>query len=136
MSTTEHTASADRDGHLVHHVVPVPVYLAVFVALLVLTGLTVAVAMWDLGAYNSLHTPLAMAIAAAKALLVVLYFMHVRHSERLTWIFIASAVLFLFFLISLTLSDYLTRDRDAAPSTWSAGISAPADRREAGRPSP
>jgi cytochrome c oxidase subunit 4 len=133
MSTTESPATRSG-GQLVDHVVPVPVYLAVFAALLVLTGLTVAVAMWDLGAYNALHTPLAMAIAAAKALLVVLYFMHVRHSERLTWIFIASAVLFLFFLISLTLSDYLTRDRDAAPSAWSARIVAPIEGHEAGDP--
>lgn len=131
MSTTKGPTTTGGDGHLVHHVVSVPVYMAVFAALLVLTGLTVAVAMWDLGAYNGLHTPLAMVIAAAKALLVVLYFMHVRHSERLTWIFIASAVLFLFFLMSLTLSDYLTRDRDAVPSAWNACVSAPTGAREA-----
>ena len=104
---------------LAHHVVPVWVYLAVFGALLVLTGLTVWVAFYDLGEWNFLHTPLALLIAVTKAVLVVLFFMHGLQSERITWAFIVAGVLFLAFLFVLTFADYLTRDRDATPSTWS-----------------
>jgi cytochrome c oxidase subunit 4 len=107
---------------LAHHVVPVSVYLMVFAALLVLTGLTVWVALYDLGEWNFLHTPLALLIAVVKATLVVLFFMHGLQSGRLTWAFIAAGVLFLAFLIALTFADYLTRNRDAAPSSWSAEV--------------
>lgn len=101
-----------------HHLVPVPVYLLVFVSLLLLTGLTVWVATLDLGAWNWLHTPLALGIAVTKATLVALWFMHLRYSERLTWVFIAAGILWLGFLIVITMGDYLSRHRDAEPSIW------------------
>ena len=89
-----------------NHVVPIAVYFRVFAALLLLTGVTVWVAFLDLGAAN---TVVAMAIAAIKASLVVLYFMHVRYGSRLTWVFIGAGVFWLAVLITLTLSDELTR---------------------------
>jgi cytochrome c oxidase subunit 4 len=82
------------------------VYVTVFVALLILVIITVAVAFLNLGVLNNL---VAMSIAVAKTLLIVLYFMHVRYSSRLTWVFAGAGILWLIILIVFTLSDYLTR---------------------------
>jgi cytochrome c oxidase subunit 4 len=81
-------------------------YYAVFAALLVGTGLTVAVAFVDLGALNNV---LMLGIAMTKALLVILFFMHVRWSTRLTWVVAASGFVWLLILFGLTMSDYFTR---------------------------
>ena len=81
-------------------------YFTVFVGLLGLTALTVWSAFQPLG---PLHTPVALAIASTKALLVILYFMHVRWSSRLTWVFAGSGFLFLLILLVFTLSDFWTR---------------------------
>jgi cytochrome c oxidase subunit 4 len=91
-----------------HAAPPLRLHAAVFGALLVLTGLTVMVARIDLGPWN---TVVALAIAALKASLVLLYFMHLRWSHRLNWVFAAVGLFFLVLLITLTLSDFLTRDR-------------------------
>jgi cytochrome c oxidase subunit 4 len=88
------------------HQVPLRVYFAVFAALMALTALTVFAAMQDLGALN---TVVALAIACTKAVLVVLYFMHVRYSTKLTWAVVAGGFLWLILLLLMTLSDYLTR---------------------------
>jgi cytochrome c oxidase subunit 4 len=81
-------------------------YILVFGILLVLLALTVAVAYVDLGVWS---TVLAIAIAGLKALLVILYFMHVRYSSHLTWLYAAVGFIWLGILIVLTLSDYFTR---------------------------
>jgi cytochrome c oxidase subunit IV len=97
------------------HVVSPKVYLAVFAALLLLTYLTVAAAGVDLGepAVLGVRVPLnaivALAIAVTKASLVVLFFMHIRWGTRLNWLVIASGVVWFGILISLTLTDYLSR---------------------------
>ncbi|SRR5216683_1456533 len=88
------------------HVAPKSMYYAVFAALLVGTGLTVAVAFVDLGALNNV---LMLGIAVTKALLVILFFMHVRWSSRLTWVVAASGFVWLLILFGITMSDYLTR---------------------------
>jgi cytochrome c oxidase subunit 4 len=88
------------------HVVPVRIYVAVFTALMLLTGVTIAVAFVDLGSGSLV---VALAIACVKATLVVLYFMHVRWGDRLVWVLLPGAVLWLVILISITLSDYLSR---------------------------
>jgi cytochrome c oxidase subunit 4 len=85
------------------HVVSPKVYLAVFLALLAGTYLTVEAAGHDFGAYN---TVIALAIAITKATLVILFFMHVKYSPRLTRLVIACALLWLVLLIVGTLSDY------------------------------
>jgi len=84
----------------------VRVYVVVFAALLVLTGLTVWVASLDLGAWN---TPVALAIAVSKAALVILFFMHVKYSPRLIWIVVASGFFWLAHLTAGTVADYVTR---------------------------
>jgi cytochrome c oxidase subunit 4 len=88
------------------HVVPLKVYVFVFASLLVLTGTTVGVAFLDLGALNNV---VAMGIAALKASLVILYFMHVRYATRLTALVVGSGFFFLAIMIGLTLVDYATR---------------------------
>ncbi|HEY7412513.1 MAG TPA: cytochrome C oxidase subunit IV family protein [Vicinamibacteria bacterium] len=90
------------------HVVPVGVYLAVFAALLVLTGVTVWTAHIDLGAVN---TPLALAIAVTKATLVILFFMHVKYSGKLVRLAVAAGIFWLFHLIVGTAADYASRSR-------------------------
>lgn len=83
-------------------------YVGVFIALLALTAVTTAVAFVDLGA--TWNSALAVAIAVVKALLVILFFMHVLHSRPLTWIFVGAGFFWLAILFILTLSDYVTRD--------------------------
>ena len=88
------------------HVAPKSMYYAVFAALMVGTALTVLVAFYDLGAMNNV---LMLGIAMTKALLVILFFMHVRWSTRLTWVVAASGFFWLLILFGLTMQDYLTR---------------------------
>lgn len=88
------------------HRVPLRVYYSIFAALLVLTAITVWVAHVDLGLWSDL---VAMTIAVAKAMLVVLFFMHLRYSDHLVWIFAAAGALWLVILIGITISDYLSR---------------------------
>src|SRR5436309_10224008 len=88
------------------HVAPMSMYYGVFLALLAGTGLTVAVAFVDLGAMNNV---LMLGIAMTKALLVILFFMHVRWSTRLTWLVVASGFFWLLILFGITMTDYLTR---------------------------
>jgi cytochrome c oxidase subunit 4 len=85
------------------HVLPLRVYLAVFIALLAGTALTTWVATLDLGLLNN---AMALAIAGTKAALVILYFMHVRYSSRLIWIFSVAGFLWLLLFIVLIMADY------------------------------
>lgn len=88
------------------HVAPKSMYYLVFAALMVGTGLTVLVAFYDLGALNNV---LMLGIAMTKALLVILFFMHVRWATRLTWVVAASGFVWLLILFGITMTDYLTR---------------------------
>ena len=88
------------------HVTPVRVYVLVFVALMVLTAITVNVAFLHLGPFNDV---VALTIAVVKASLVVLYFMHARYAGGLTHLVIGASVAFYAILVFLTLSDYVTR---------------------------
>lgn len=83
-------------------------YFAVFTALLALTALTTGVAFIDLGGIG--NVAVALTIAVIKAVLVALYFMHLRYSSRLTMVFAAAGIFWLGVMIVLTLSDYLSRD--------------------------
>jgi cytochrome c oxidase subunit 4 len=96
------------------HIVSKSIYFLIFGALMVLTVITVAAANFDLG-NEAVNTTVALTIAVVKAVLVILYFMHVRYSPRLTWIVIAGGFLWLFIMIALTMSDYLTRGWSALP---------------------
>jgi cytochrome c oxidase subunit 4 len=82
-------------------------YYTIWIALLCLTVITAAVSFIDLGPLN---TVVALVIATVKALLVVLFFMHVKYtSEKLTKIVIVSAIFWLFLLLALSMADYATR---------------------------
>jgi cytochrome c oxidase subunit IV len=104
------------NGHAAHaheeHVTPVPVYLALFGALMVLTAITVAVAWVNLG---SLNVVVAITVAVIKASLVVLYFMHLKYSTRLTWVVMGSGIFWLMILLGLLMADYATRGWMPAP---------------------
>jgi len=89
-----------------HHVTSLGTYFAIFAALMVLTALTVWVSYQDFGAAN---VPLAFGIATIKATIVVLFFMHVIHSPKLTAAILLGSLVFLAILFVLTFSDYLTR---------------------------
>jgi len=91
------------------HIVSKKMYYAIFGALMVLTAITVFAANIDLGS-EKLNTIVALAIAVTKAMLVILFFMHVRYSSRLTWVVVAGGFLWLFIMVALTMSDYLSRD--------------------------
>ena len=88
------------------HIVQPRTYIIIFVALMVFTAITVAVAFVDLGPLNPV---VALVIATFKALLVILWFMHVRYSTRLTWIVVISGFFWLGILLALTMSDYISR---------------------------
>ncbi len=98
-----------------HHIVPLKTYLLVFLTLLVFTLGTTLVAFRDLGPMN---TVVALAIAVTKTLLVILFFMHVRYSSHMTRIVVVAGFLWLAILLTLTLSDYLTRPWTPAASGW------------------
>ncbi len=87
-------------------IVPTRVYYTVFLALLILTGLTTWVAFFDLGFFSPV---VALTIAIIKGSLVVLFFMHLRWSTRLTWVVGGAGLFWLGILFVLSLSDYLTR---------------------------
>ena len=93
-------------AHDQHHVVPTRIYYAIFATLLVLTGVTVGVAYIDLGRMN---TVVALAIACFKAMIVVLYFMHVKYSTRLIKLTVIAGLYWMGIIFALTLGDYLTR---------------------------
>ena len=89
------------------HIVPARTYVAIWAALIVLTGITAGVAFIDLGPFNTI---VALVIATFKAVLVALIFMHVKYaSERLTKVVLGAAIFFLILLLGLSLADYTTR---------------------------
>ena len=88
------------------HISPKSTYYAIFTALMVLTAVTVAVAFVNLGSFNF---PVAIGIAILKATLVILFFMHAKYSSTLTKMFVGTAFFFLFILLTLSLTDYLSR---------------------------
>jgi cytochrome c oxidase subunit 4 len=89
-----------------HHIVGPGVYVAILFALLIGTGLTVWASFLELGLWNPV---IALAIATTKAVLVVLFFMHVKYSTKLTKLAIFSGIFMFLVLISMTLADYISR---------------------------
>ncbi len=89
-----------------HHIVSPKVYVVIFLALLALTTLTVGASFLELGIFNPI---IALAIAVVKATLVVLFFMHVKYSPRLTKLTVIAGLFTFVVLIGMTLSDYFTR---------------------------
>jgi cytochrome c oxidase subunit 4 len=91
-----------------NHIVALRTYYLVFLTLIVCTAITVAVSFVDLGPFNVV---VALGIAILKATLVVLFFMHVKYSGKLTWVVVAGSLFWLGILIVMTAGDYLTRVR-------------------------
>jgi cytochrome c oxidase subunit 4 len=87
-------------------IVPKRVYFTIFALLLLFTGITVWVAKLDLGPLNTI---VALTIAVTKALLVALWFMHIKYSNRLTKLVVSSGLFWLVIMVVLTLFDYRTR---------------------------
>ena len=81
-------------------------YFVIYAVLLVFTYLTWQIAYFDLGRLNTIA---ALGIASIKAVLVVVVFMHLRASSRLTWLAASAGVVWLAILLALTAGDYLTR---------------------------
>jgi cytochrome c oxidase subunit 4 len=104
MSMAEHNSASE---HVSQHVSTIGSSVAIWIALLVCTGLTVGAAFVDLGPFNIV---VALAIATFKATLVVLFFMHVKYThEKLTGLVVVSAIFWLFLLLALSMLDYTTR---------------------------
>jgi len=107
MANQHNPDHSDHVGHApAHHRSSLTSYFVVFFTLMILTVLTVWVSRIDLGALN---TTVAMAIAVAKALVVILWFMHVIHSPRLTWIIVISSFIWLAVMFVLFFADYASR---------------------------
>ncbi len=95
------------------HVVSPKIYVLVFLTLLVFTGLTAGIAFVDLGAFNAL---VAIIIAMIKSMLVILFFMHVKYSPKMTKVAIVSGFFFLLILLALSMTDYISRPWQGAAS--------------------
>ncbi len=88
------------------HVVPASIYVGIWAALMVLTLTTVLASFAELGPFNIV---VALVIATIKGSLVVLFFMHLRYSPKLTMVAVIAALFWLFIMFSLTMTDYLSR---------------------------
>jgi cytochrome c oxidase subunit 4 len=97
---------------MTEHIDSVKTYALIFVALIAATVGTTAVAFVDLGPFSVV---VALLIAVCKMLLVALFFMHVRHSTRLTRLVVLGGLLWLLILLGITMSDVLTRNWVGVP---------------------
>lgn len=92
--------------HHTEHIVSPLVYLVIEFSLLALTGATTAISYVDLGTFNAV---VALAIACLKMTLVVLFFMHIKYSSRLTMLTVASGFFTFIVLVMMTMTDYISR---------------------------
>jgi cytochrome c oxidase subunit IV len=103
---SEHKEQLVHDEATEGHIVSPKVYVAIFLALLFFTGLTAAASYVEMGPFNAV---VALAIAVTKATLVILFFMHVKYSHKLTKLTVGAGIFTFLVLIAMTLSDYFTR---------------------------
>jgi len=101
-----HAAREPEHGEHEHHIVSPLVYLVIVGALLVCTALTVVASFIEMGVFNPI---VAIAIAVFKATLVVLFFMHVKYSTKLTKLTVGCGLFTFIVLIGMTLADYISR---------------------------
>ena len=97
------------------HIVEPRVYIKVWAALLALLVATIVLAYVPMG---NMHVVTAVGISFAKAVLIVLFFMHVKYKARLVWIFVSAGLFWLGILFALSLGDYLTRSWLPRPTLW------------------
>ncbi|HUD55282.1 MAG TPA: cytochrome C oxidase subunit IV family protein [Terracidiphilus sp.] len=101
---SEHPTRPHHDDE--HHIVSPFIYLTIVAILLVLTATTVAASYVEMGVFNPI---IALAIAAVKMMLVVLFFMHVKYSPKLTKLTVGAGLFTFLVLVGMTLADYFTR---------------------------
>lgn len=110
---------SEHSSEHAEHIVPVRIYVIIWVALLCLTGLTTGVAYIDLGVFN---TVVALAIAVAKMMLVVLFFMHVKYITGMPRIVMVAAVFWLAIMMAFTVADEVSRGWTPFGHPWSGVI--------------
>ncbi len=106
MSQDNDALNVHNPEHLEHHIVSPLQYTMVFATLLVFTGITVGAAYVELGVLNPI---VALAIASFKAVVVILFFMHVKYQSRLVKMTVAAGFMTFLVLITMTLTDYISR---------------------------
>ena len=106
MSNNEDAANVTNPEHVEHHIVTPFQYLLVFITLLVFTGITVGAAYVELGVLNPI---VALGIASFKAVVVILFFMHVKYQSNLVKMTVGAGFFTFLVLIGMTLSDYMSR---------------------------
>jgi cytochrome c oxidase subunit IV len=107
MSSQYHdAANITNPEHGEHHIVGPKTYILVYISLLVFTGITVAAAFFNMGILNPI---VALAIASIKAVIVILFFMHVFFQTKLIKMTVAAGFFTFLILITMTLSDYISR---------------------------
>ena len=99
-------SNVTKPEHAEHHIVTPVQYCLVFATLLVFTGVTVAAAYFDMGALNPV---VALGIACFKAVIVILFFMHVKYQSRLIKMTVGLGFLTFLILVMMTLLDYFSR---------------------------
>lgn len=105
-----------KTQHVEHHIVPVPTYVFVWLALIIGTISTYLIAEYiDVGPWNIV---IALIIAFTKMSLVIYFFMHVKFNDTLTRLFVAGGFFWLLILIALTLGDYESRGWLPIQSLW------------------
>lgn len=114
------------------HVVPAPILLRVWAALLFLTVVTVAVTWVNLG---PLSVPVALGIATVKAILVALFFMHLKYDRPFNAVVLVSSIFFVVLFLGLALLDTLHYRKDLIPG-YAPALESPATPAEAGTPAP
>ena len=95
-----------EDPHAEHHIVSPKIYGLILLALMLMTALTTGIAFVNLGVFSPI---VAIAIACIKATLVILFFMHIKYSSRLMMLTVAAGFFTFLVLITMTLSDYMSR---------------------------
>ena len=106
MSEYHDPSNVTNPEHADHHIVTPVTYMIVFATLLIFTGVTVGAAYVDLGILNPV---VALAIACFKAVVVILFFMHVKYQSKLVKLTVASGFFTFIVLITMTLTDYMSR---------------------------
>lgn len=120
-------------AHTDEHIVPIRTYITILAALLLLLALTTVCGFVDFDRFMPGHagwsTGIALSIAIVKALLVMIFFMHLKHASRLTWVFAAGGFLWLGIMVALMMTDYATRNQPPGvnPKGEPRYLAAPAD---------
>jgi cytochrome c oxidase subunit 4 len=93
---------------------PIRLYVVIYMVLMCLLALTIVLSYVDIGRHQ--NNSIAIAIAVTKAVLIILFFMHMKYERWITWYFAAAGFLWLCIMLTLTMTDYLTRNHPANSS--------------------